>query len=90
MKIQVAGKLNNIFKRGDFTNKDTGETKQGKYQLEFISQKELIKGSGFETVVEKISIPDELYSKYQDKIGKDIVLEVGAIANKNRVIFYGI
>ena len=90
MKIQIVGKLNNIFKRGDFTNKDTGETKQGKYQLEFISQKEIIKGAGFETVVDKISIPDELYPEYKDKIGKDIVLNVGTIVNKNRVIFYGL
>jgi len=90
MEIQVKAKLNNIFKRGDFTNKDTGETKEGKYQLEFISQKEVIKGAGFETVIERISIPDELYPKYKDQIGKDIVVNVGAMAQNKRVIFYGI
>ena len=90
MEIQVKAKLNNIFKRGDFTNKDTGETKEGKYQLEFISQKEVIKGAGFETVIERISIPDNLYPKYKDMIGKEILLNVGAMAQNKRVIFYGI
>lgn len=90
MEIQVKAKLNNIFKRGDFTNKDTGETKEGKYQLEFISQKEVIKGAGFETVIERISIPDTLYPKYKDMIGKEILLNVGAMAQNKRVIFYGI
>jgi len=90
MRIQVKGKLNNIFKRGDYTNKDTGETKEGKYQLEFMTQKEVIKGAGFETVIEKISIPDELYPKYKDMIGKDIVVNVGAMAQNRRVIFYGV
>jgi len=90
MEIQVKAKLNNIFKRGDFTNKDTGETKEGKYQLEFISQKEVIKGAGFETVIERISIPDTLYPKYKDMIGKEILLNVGVMAQNKRVIFYGI
>lgn len=90
MEIQVKAKLNNIFKRGDFTNKDTGETKEGKYQLEFISQKEVIKGAGFETVIERISIPDTLYPKYKDMIGKEILLNVGAMAQNKRVIFYGV
>jgi len=90
MRIEVKGKLNNIFKRGDFTNKDTGELKQGKYQLEFMSQKEVIKGAGFETVIEKVSIPDTLYPKYKDMIGKDVSVPVGAMAQGKRVIFYGI
>lgn len=84
------GKLNNIFKRGTFTDKQTGAINQGKYQLEFITQKEVIKGQGFETVVEKISIPDVLYSAYKDKIGKEVEVQVGALSSKNKVIFYGV
>jgi len=90
MEIQIKAKLNNIFKRGDFTNKDTGETKEGKYQLEFMTQKEVIKGAGYETVIERVSIPDELYPKYKDMIGKDILVSVGAMAQNKRVIFYGV
>jgi len=90
MEIQLKGKLNNIFKRGDYTNKDTGETKEGKYQLEFMSQREVIKGAGFETVIERVSIPDELYPSYKDKIGKDVFVNVGAMAKNKRVIFYGV
>lgn len=90
MKIIVRGTLNNIFKRGDFLNKETGETKEGKYQLEFISKKEVIKGAGYETVIEKISIPDEKYAKFKDKIGSEVELEVGVIAQGRKVIFYGV
>jgi len=90
MEIQIKAKLNNIFKRGDFVNKDTGETKEGKYQLEFMSQKEVIKGAGYETVIERVSIPDELYPKYKDMIGKEVVVPVGAMANNKKVIFYGV
>ena len=90
MEIQIKAKLNNIFKRGDFTNKDTGEVKEGKYQLEFMSQKEVIKGAGFETVIERISIPDELYPKYKNMIDKEITVTVGAMAQNKKVIFYGI
>jgi len=90
MEIVVRGKLNNIFKKADFTNKETGETKAGKYQLEFITKQELTKGAGFQTVVHHISIPDEAYPKYKDKIDKDVEVPVNAIASKGRVIYYGI
>ena len=90
MEIVVRGKLNNIFKRPDFVNKDTGETKPGKFQLEFVTQKELTKGAGYQTVVEHISIPDDVYPSYKDKIGKDIEVSVNAIASKGKVIFYGV
>ena len=90
MEIVVRGKLNNIFKRPNFVNKETGEQKPGKFQLEFISQRELVKGSGYQTVVEHISIPDDVYSSYKDKIGKDVEVSVNAITSKGRVIFYGV
>ena len=88
--LLYVGKLNNIFKRPDFENKETGEIKHGKYQLEFITQKEVIKGQGFETVLERISIPDELYPEYKDKIGEDVEVKVGALAQGKKVIYYGV
>jgi len=90
MELYIKGTLNNIFKRGDYVNKETGETKEGKYQLEFISRKEVIKGAGYETVIEKVSIPDELYPKYKDMIGKEVTVKVGALAQGKKVIYYGI
>jgi hypothetical protein len=84
------GRLANIFKRGDFQDKTTGEVKLGKYQLEFISQKELIKGEGVETVLERISIPNELYPQYVDKIGKEVEVKVDSLVHGKKVIYYGI
>jgi len=90
MEIVVRGKLNNIFKRADFLDKETGLSKPGKYQLEFITKQELTKGAGFQTVVQHISIPDVVYPKYKDKIDKEVEVPVNAIASKGRVIYYGI
>ena len=84
------GKLNNVFKRGDFQDQKSGELKLGKYQLEFITQREVIKGQGFETVLERISIPDKEYENYKDKVGKDISVNVGAMASNKEVILYGV
>jgi len=84
------GTLNNVFKRANFENKTTGEMKQGKYQLEFLTKREVIKGQGFETVLEKISIPDEHYLKYKNMVGKEVEVDVGAMASKNNVILFGI
>ena len=84
------GRLTNVFKRGDFEDKKSGEIKVGKYQLEFITQKEVIKGQGFQTVLERISIPDSEYSKYSNEIGNDVEVPVGSMAQNNKVILYGI
>lgn len=82
------GTLSNLFKRPDF-EKD-GEFKKGKWQLEFMTQKEILKGEGHQLVLERISIPDTLYPKYIDKIGEEVEVNVGTIASGKSVILYGL
>lgn len=88
MRLQVVGKLHNIFKAKDFENTKTGEVQKGKYKLQFMYQREL--GDSLQTVIEDISIPDELYPKYKDHIGKEVTLNVGSMSKGNKVILYGV
>jgi hypothetical protein len=84
------GKLHNVFKRQDYEDKKTGEIKPAKYQLEFMEQKEMLQGQGKETVLQKISIPDELFPTYKDKIGQMVEVPIDVMSNNGRIIYYGI
>lgn len=84
------GILNNIFKKGDYEDSKSGQLKVGKYQLEFVTQQEVLKGQGFQTVVEKISIPDTVYNKFKNEIGKTVEVNVNSMSYKNKVILYGV
>jgi len=84
------GKLHNIFKRSDFEDKKTGEIKKAKYQLEFMELKNMIDGQGKETVLRKISIPDEMYSLFKEKIGEIVDVPVDSMSNGKTVILYGV
>ena len=83
------GKLLNVFKRADYTDKKTGEVTAGKYQLEFMYKKEMLQGQGHETVLQKISIPSEMYPLFKDKINQEVEVPIAAMASNGRVIFYG-
>ncbi len=84
------GKLHGVFKRADYLDKKTGEVNPAKYQLEFMEQKEMLDGQGKETVLQKISIPDDLYPHFKEKVGQMVEVPIGAMANNGRVIFYGV
>lgn len=95
MELILKAKLSNIYKNQDFTDKGTGEVNKGKYQLQFLTERSKGEGLGSEMILEKVSIPDELYPRYKDKVGQDIELKVGSMVTgpdqrKHKVIFYGI
>lgn len=90
MQAIVSGKLASIYKNKDFTSKDSGEVKVGKWQLQFMSEVDMGNGLGKQLIVEKISIPDKMYEDYASRIGEDVEVKVGYFASKNQVIFYGI
>ena len=91
MKNFIQGNLTNIFKNRDYTDSKTGETSEGKYQLQFLTTKDMGDGLGEQMVLEKISIPESLYPKYKDQIGKEVTVLVRAMATKDRkVIYYGV
>lgn len=94
MNIYIKQKLSNIFKNKDYTDKESGEVSLGKWQLQFITERDKGDGLGKEMILEKVSIPDELYPRFKDKIGQVIELNVGSMVIgpdkfNHKVIFYG-
>ncbi len=88
MKLFVEAKLENIFKPKEFKDKESGEVKSQKWQLEFF---ERIEGDeGTQTVVHKISIPDEKLKQYQDKVGANVKVEVKAWKSGNKSGYFGV
>jgi hypothetical protein len=79
-----------VFKRADYQDKKTGEVKPAKFQLEFMEQREMLEGQGKETVLRKISIPDELFPNFKDKIGQVVDVNVESMASGGNVILYGV
>jgi len=84
------GVLNNIYKKADYEDKKTGEVNLGKWQLEFITQREVNKGEGYQTVLEKISIPKERYKEFANQVGNEVEVQVQAMVNNKSVILYGV
>ena len=91
MNISITGDLAKLFKNPDFTNKENGEViTVGKWQLQFLTERDMGDGLGSQLVLEKVSIPDNLYDLYKDQVGKEVTVNVGVFSSKGKVIFYGI
>jgi len=84
------GTLTNIFKRPDRQDKETGQFKEGKYQLEFLEQKQLKDTDQFQTVLQRISIPNTRISDFRDKVGQEVEVPVDYFTKSNQTILYGI
>lgn len=77
-----------IFTSADYTNKETGETIQGKVKLQLLAQSTLNNGEVKNELID-ISIPKADYEKYKSKVGQTVEVPVGIIA-KGQVTYYGI
>ncbi len=84
----IKAKLLHIFTSADYTNKETGETSQGKVKLQLLAQTTLKNGEVKNELID-ISIPKADYEKYKSKIGTTVEVPVGIIA-KGNVTYYGI
>ncbi len=88
MELILRGKLQNVFRTKDFTNKTTGVKTVGKYQLQFMEE---IEGAeGVQLVIHKVSIPDILAMTYLGKTNDVVELKVKPIVNDGKVTFYGV
>lgn len=91
MKVFIEGQLTNIFKNKDFEDKNTGSVTAGKYQLQFLTKRDMGDGLGEQMILEKVSIPDALIGDYRGKEGEIVTVPVNVMATKDRrVIFYGV
>lgn len=76
MAIILRGKLMGLYKSPNFTNRDTGEVVQGKTKVQIMAENVLKNGEKKMELFD-ISISLEKAISLQDKVGKDIDVEVG-------------
>lgn len=84
--LTLKAQLLNMYKSNDFIQKD-GTVVKGKYKLQILNIQAMKDGSNKQLLLD-ISIPDEKVHLYQDKIGKEVSVEVAIIADKYS--FYGV
>lgn len=84
--LTLKAKLLNMYKSNDFVQND-GTVIKGKTKLQILNEQAMKDGSNKQLLLD-ISIPDEKVHLYQDKIGKEVCVDVGIIADK--FSFYGI
>ena len=88
MNVLIEGQLMNLYRTSDYYNKDTGETKQGKFKLQLMSNTVLVNGETRNELFD-VSIPDERVPMYKDKVGEVVTVKCGMIS-KGAVTFYGV
>ncbi|CAA6806039.1 MAG: Unknown protein [uncultured Campylobacterales bacterium] len=89
MKLIIEGQINSSYKGDDYTDKSTGEVKQGKFYLEIIRTRKLKNGS-IKNDNFYMSVPDEKIPMYKDKIGKTVQVECSYYVRDKQVVFMGI
>lgn len=88
MTLTLSGKLENVFKAKDFSNKKTGEVKIGKWQLQFHEEVEMEEGK--QLVIHKVSIPDEKAREYVSKVGDIVNVLVKPYSYNGSIGYYGV
>lgn len=85
MSLILKGQLLNIFHSNDFIKED-GTVVPGKTKLQLLIKKPLKQG-GFKNELIDLSIPKEKRSIYQDKINKEVEVDVDVVG---KCTFYGV
>jgi hypothetical protein len=88
MNVIVQGQLINIFKTADFTNKETGEVKEGKVKLQLMCQS-ILNNNERKNELFDITVPNEKISDYENKIGEQVDVKCSFFTNGN-ITFFGI
>ncbi len=88
MKVIVEGVLDNLFKKPDYTDKVSGETKEGKYIAQVKIEEEL-KNKEIRKETFDISLPNEKASQYKDLVGETIQITCQYFS-KEKITFYGV
>lgn len=90
MTILVEGELLSLYQKPDFTNKATGEVKEGKHMLQLMIKQEL-QNSAEKMELYDISIPDNVVNLYKDKVGKTVQIRCKFYTKQNApIVFYGV
>ena len=82
VELYLKGKVENVIKGKDFTNKETGEVKKGSIRLQFIAIDEV---GGLQTI--DVNVPEEYGDKAFDLKGKEVNLPVDIFASSSKVYY---
>ena len=88
MNVIVQGQLINIFKTADFTNKETGEVKEGKVKLQLMCQT-VLNNNQKKNELFDITIPSNKLSEYENRIGEQVDVKCSFFTS-GTITFFGI
>jgi hypothetical protein len=81
-ELYLKGKVENVVRGKDFTNKETGEVKKGSVKLQFIGLDEV---KGLQTI--DVSVPEEFENKAFELKGKEVQLPVSVFARNSKIYY---
>ena len=82
VELYLKGKVENVVKGKDFTNKETGEVRKGSLKLQFIHLDDV---RGLQTI--DVTVPEELEEKAKDLKGKEISFPVEVFARNSKIYY---
>ncbi len=82
VELYLKGKVENVVKGKDFTNKETGEVKPGALKLQFIHLDEV---RGLQTV--DVTVPREFEDKAKELKGKEVSLPIEVFARNSKIYY---
>ena len=88
MTVIIEGKMFGGYLRPDFTNKETGQVKEGKYIVQLMIEQKLKNGE-IKNELMDVSIPKELIPKYKGKENQVVQIKCNYMS-KEKVTFYGV
>ena len=82
VELYLKGKVENVVKGRDFTNKETGEVKSGALKLQFIYLDDV---RGLQTL--DVSVPKEFEEKAKELKGKEVSFPVELFARNSKIYY---
>ena len=88
MTVTIEGKMFGGYQKPDYTNKETGEVKEGKYIVQIMTP-QILRNGATKNEIFDVSIPNELVPEYQNRDGETIQVKCNYMS-KEKVTFYGV
>jgi hypothetical protein len=82
VELYLKGRVENVVKGKDFTNKETGEVRKGLVKLQFIQLDDV---RGLQTI--DVTVPEEYESKAFELKGKEVSIPVDVFARNSKIYY---
>jgi len=82
VELYLKGRVENVVKGKDFTNKETGEVRKGLVKLQFIQLDDV---RGLQTI--DVTVPEEYESKAFELKGKEVSIPVDDFARNSKIYY---